>query len=357
MFERSRHRPKKVVYNPIMKILIIGGTRNLGTFMVPEFIQRGYSVSILNRGLTRDDLPKAIERLHADRTDPDELRAALKNRSFDVVIDNALYKQPEAETIINILDGKVGQYIFLSSGQVYLVREGLERPFFERDYGGRLMPAPKVNTFGYEEWLYGVDKRRVEDTLFEANARSGFPSTSLRLPMVNSERDHYNRTYAYFLRLQDGGPILVPSTPNFRLRHIYGQDVVSACLRVIDTGLGKGGAYNISQEETVSLDEYLELLARLMGLETPPMLVRLRRDLLEANGFLPDCSPFSERWMSELDNTLSKSELGMTYTPLAEYLGKIVRYYQETPPPQPAGYRRRRAELLLVEQEGASAVS
>ncbi len=340
-----------------MNILIIGGTRNLGTFMVPQFIQRGYSVTLLNRGLTYSELPKEIERLRADRTNPDELRNALKGRSFDVVIDNALYKQAEAETIVNILDGKVGQFIFLSSGQIYLVREGLERPFSERDYDGRLMPAPKINTFGYEEWLYGVDKRRVEDTLFEAHARIGFPSTSLRLPMVNSERDHYNRTYAYFLRLQDGGPILVPSTPNFRLRHIYGQDVVTACLRLIDTGTGKGSAYNISQEETVSLDEFLELLARLMGQEAPPTIVRLRRDLLEANGFLPDCSPFSERWMSELDNTLSKSELGMTYTPLAEYLARIVRYYHETPPPPPAGYRRRRAELLLVEQEGASAVS
>ncbi|MBE2182078.1 MAG: NAD-dependent epimerase/dehydratase family protein [Anaerolineae bacterium] len=343
--------------NSIMDILIIGGTRNLGTFMVPAFLSRGYSVSVLNRGLTRDDLPDAVERLRADRNDPDDLRKALGGRSFDVVIDNALYKQPEAEAVVDILNGKVGQFIFLSSGQVYLVREGVERPFHENDYAGRLMPAPKINTFGFEEWLYGVDKRRVEDTLFEAHTRDGFPATSLRLPMVSSERDHYNRTYAYILRLQDGGPILVPTTPNFRLRHIYGEDVVAACLRLIDTGVGKGSAYNISQEETVTLDEYLHLLAKLMGLETPPAIVRMRRDLLEANGFLPDCSPFSERWMSELDNTLSKTELGMNYTPLAEYLARIVRYYQETAPPPPAGYRRRRAELLLVEQEGANAVS
>ena len=75
----------------------------------------------------------------------------------------------------------------------------------------------------------------------------------------------------------------------------------------------------------------------------------MRRDLLEANGFLPDCSPFSERWMSELDNTRSKRELGMTYTPVRTYLEKIVAYYAENPPPMPASYRRRRAELLLLE--------
>ncbi len=84
-------------------------------------------------------------------------------------------------------------------------------------------------------------------------------------------------------------------------------------------------------------------------------VVRVRRDLLEANGFLPDCSPFSDRWMSELDNARSKQELGMTYTPLPVYLQKIVTYYQQNPPPKPASYRRRRAELLLLEHSGSLA--
>jgi nucleoside-diphosphate-sugar epimerase len=341
--------------NP-MKILIIGGTRNLGNFMVNDFLARGHQVTVLNRGLTHDELPASVERLRADRTDKTQLARALRDRTFDLVIDNALYKQPEAETIIGLLHGSVGQYVFLSSGQVYLVREGIERPFREQDYEGRLMPAPKINTYGYEEWLYGVDKRRVEDTMFEAHARIGFPVTSLRLPMVNGERDHFNRMLAYILRLQDGEPILAPSTPNYPLRHVYSGDVVTACNRLIDTGLGKGRAYNISQDETVSLDEFLALLADIMGVGHH-QLVRVRRDLLEANGFLPDCSPFSERWMSELDNTLSREELGMTYTPLREYLMRIVAYVTANPPVQPAGYRRRRAELLLVTQIADGLVS
>lgn len=338
-----------------MDILIIGGTRNLGNFMVNDFLSRGYHVTVLNRGLTHDELPASIERLRADRTDVSQMTRALRDRTFDVVIDNALYKQPEAEAIITLLNGKVGQYIFLSSGQVYLVREGIERPFFEKDYAGRLMPAPKINTYGYEEWLYGVDKRRVEDTMFEAHVQHGFPVTSLRLPMVNSERDHFHRMLAYILRLQDGGPILAPSTPNYALRHVYSGDVVTACNRLIETGLGKGKAYNISQDETVTLDEFVGLLADIMGLS--PQIERVRRDLLEANGFLPDCSPFSERWMSELDNTLSKQELGMTYTPLRTYLSSIVDYVTANPPVQPAGYRRRRAELLLVSQIAEGLVS
>jgi nucleoside-diphosphate-sugar epimerase len=339
----------------IMNILIIGGTRNLGHFMVSDFLERGYHVTILNRGLTRDELPEQVERLRADRTDTAQLTTALKGRIFDVVIDNALYKQPEAEAIVKLLNGRVGHYIVLSSGQVYLVREGIERPFREDEYDGRLMPAPKINTFGFEEWLYGMDKRHVEDTLASAWGKSKFPYTALRLPMVNSERDHFNRLYAYILRLEDGGPILAPSTPNFRLRHVYGGDVVTAMNLLISSGKGKGQALNISQDETHTLEEFLDLLGEVMGMQ--PHLVRVQRDLLEGNGFLPDCSPFSERWMSELDNQLSKDALGMSYTPLRDALTRIVNHYRENVPQQPAGYRRRRAELLLVEQISEGMVS
>ncbi len=330
-----------------MNILVIGGTRNLGHLLVHQLIAQGHRVSVFNRGLTRDELPEQVERLRGDRTKKQQLARALDGKSFDVVIDNALYKQEEAEEIAALLKGRVGHYLFLSSGQVYLVREGAARPFTEDQYAGRLMPAPKPNTYGYEEWLYGVDKRRVEDALHKAWETNKFPYTSLRLPMVNSERDHFNRLYNYVLRLNDGDPILAPSTPNFPLRHIYGGDVIRALLLLIETGKGKGQVYNISQDETLTLEEFLGIVGDLMGVQ--PQVVRLKRDLLEANGFLPDCSPFSERWMSELDNTRSKTELGMTYTPVREYLERILRYYAENPPPTPRSYLRRRSELLLLE--------
>lgn len=331
-----------------MNILVIGGTRNLGHFLVHSLLDGGHQVTVLNRGKTLDELPKDVERLHADRTVAAQLEAALDGRTWDVVVDNALYNGREAETIVRLLNGRTGHYLFTSSGQVYLVREGAERPFTEDDYAGRVMPPPKPTTYSYEEWNYGVEKRQAEDTLTAAWESDGFPVTTLRLPMVSGERDHFSRIYNYMLRLKDGGPILVPTTPTFPLRHVYSGDVVEAIMTLIDTGLGKGRAYNISQDETVSLDEYLALLGELVG--APPTIVRVKRDLLEANGFLPDCSPFSDRWMSELDNRRSKVELGLDYTPLRTYLERIVAFYDEHKPRQPVSYRRRHAERMLAMQ-------
>ncbi|MCA0456955.1 MAG: NAD-dependent epimerase/dehydratase family protein [Chloroflexi bacterium] len=330
-----------------MNILIIGGTRNVGHFLAQELLNAGHTITLLNRGKTPDTLPDHIERLRADRTDPAQLEAALTGREFDVVIDNALYKQQEAETIVRLLNGRVGHYIFLSSGQVYLVREGLERPFSEDSYEGRLIPPPKANTFAYEEWLYGIDKRKAEDVLMAAK---DFPFTCLRLPMVNGERDHFSRLYSYVLRLKDGGPILVPETPDYALRHIYSQDVVKAILLAMQQP-AKGRAHNISQDETTTLGEFLGIVGDLLGVQ--PHLISIRRSLLEANGFLPDCSPFSERWMSELTNDRSKAELGMTYTPLREYLGKIIAHYEANPPRDPVGYKRRHREIQFAEASPA----
>ena len=292
--------------------------------------------------------PNSVERLHGDRTDPAQLVKALHGRSFDAVVDNALYKGAEVEPIVRLFNHEIGRYLFLSTGQVYLVREGAPRPFTEGDYDGRLMPPPKPNTFGYEEWMYGIEKRRAEDALQLAYEQQGFPYTSLRLPMVNSERDHFHRLYNYILRFERRQPR--SSRPRRRITRCgtFTRAMSSRrLLTLLDSGKGIGRAYNISQDETLPLDEFIGILGDLLGVEAE--VVRVRRDLLEANGFLPDCSPFSERWMSELDNARSKRELGLSYTPVREYLKKIVHYYQENPPGTPASYRRRRAELLLLE--------
>lgn len=327
-------------------ILVIGGTRNIGHQLVLRLLDAGHDVTTLNRGIGQDNLPDSVHRLRADRTDHQQMRRALMARHFDVVVDMVMYKGEEAESIVDLLSGQVGHYIFLSSGQVYLVREDIERPFREEDYTGRLLPPPKENTYAYEEWFYGMGKRNAEDTFAQAWQQTQFPSTALRLPMVNSKRDPFKRLYNYILRLKDGGPVLVPETPRFNLRHIYAPDVVRIVMQLIDQGPGPSQAYNISQDESVSIDEFLDLLGDILHVQ--PHIVRLKRSELVAAGLLPDCSPFSERWMSEMDNSRSKAELGISYTPLRDYLVELVDFYEKKRPSPPISYKRRRAELRMV---------
>ena len=120
-----------------MRSLIIGGTRNLGPSIVHALLQRGYEVAVFNRGQTRDDLPEEVERLRGDRTDSAQMKSVLGGREFDVVIDTTLYTGAEAEAAVRMFAGRVGRYIFLSTGQVYLVRLGAQTA------AGRIVRRPR----------------------------------------------------------------------------------------------------------------------------------------------------------------------------------------------------------------------
>jgi len=284
-----------------------------------------------------------VERVYGDRSRKQDLEKAISSRSFDAVIDTTLYTGADALTTLEVLKQRTGHYIFIGTGQVYLIRKNLSRPFREEDYEGELItpPLPEQES-DYRNWLYGINKREAEDHLFHAWEKDGFPVTSLRAPMINGERDHYGRILGYLRRMQDGGPILIPDDAGLPLRHVYCPDVARVAVDLMETGQGKGRAFNLSQDETVSLDEFLVMLAELLPAKL--QVIRAPRARLEELKLLPNCSPFSDPWMSGLDNQRSKEELGATYTPLPKYLKSIVEHYKQDMKLIPDGYKTRDLE-------------
>jgi nucleoside-diphosphate-sugar epimerase len=334
-------------------ILILGGTRNLGHVTAIALLEAGHNVTVINRGLTPDELPPDVHRLHADRADSEQMRRAINGHDFDLVLDTTTYTGGDARSAVEVFRGRVGRYVFVSTGQVYLVREGISRPFREESYDGPVMLEPPRGSEDYDSWTYGAWKRDAEDEFASAFARGGFPVTTIRLPMVASERDHYGRIQAYVARLLDGNAILVPDDHALPLRHVYVGDVARLIVELVKSRDGIGRAYNISYGESVSLVEFLEMLAA--AAKRPLDLRRVTRSDLTEAGLLPHCSPFSGRWMSELDNTRSLAELGegkITYTSPAEYLHSIVEDYSGRWQPDnmiPTGYGQRLKEKKFIE--------
>ncbi|MFI5207674.1 MAG: NAD-dependent epimerase/dehydratase family protein [Gemmatimonadales bacterium] len=324
--------------------LVIGGTRNLGPDLVAALVARGDRVTVLNRGVTRADLPREVLRLRADRSDAAALEVALRGRAFDLVVDTTLYAGPDAKAAARVLDGRVGRYVFWSTGQVYLVRTGLTAPFGEDDYDGPVMVEPPTSsTIDHDNWRYGVDKRAAEDALRTAFRSHAFPFVSLRMPMINSPRDHYTRLAAYVHRLLDGGPILIPDDQDaLRLRHVFGGDVVKATLRAGEPGVPAGSCLNIAQDETLTLEEMLAPVGRQLGRAV--VLKPVPRAELERRGLLPGCSPWSGRWMSVLANERARQVLGLRFMPPAEYLPALVETARALPASQVVGYQQRPRE-------------
>ncbi len=330
-------------------VLILGGTRNLGHFTALELIDAGHNVTVLNRGQTYDDLPPKVERLRADRRDTAQMRSALDSRSFDLVFDTTTYTGAEARQAVELFGGMTDRFVFVSSGQVYLVRENVERPFREEDYEGPVMPAPPAESQDYDDWKYGVDKRDAEEVFSAAASASGFPVTTLRLPMVASERDHRGRIQCYIARILDRGPFLVPDEQGLPLRHVYAGDVAGLVVSLVSGDKGIGRAYNISGGQSMSLDELIVTLSGITGLELH--VIRKPRAELDAEKLLPHCSPFSGKWMSELDNTRGIAELGAQYTAPEDYLRALVDDYRTRWMREdlvPIGLEQRQKEVLAA---------
>ncbi len=301
---------------------------------------------LFNRGTLPDAFGPRVERLGGDRTTSDFERL-LAGRSFDAAVDFAAYDGTDGRRAAEVLSGRVGHYVVISTGQVYLVRETCPCPAREGDYDGPLMPAP-ADPFDKGQWDYGVKKRALEDALVEAWEGRRFPSTRLRLPMVNGERDHFRRLERYLWRMLDGGPVLLPDGGGRVTRHVYSGAVVRAILALVGRADTHGRAYNLAQDETPTLGELLTLVAERLG--APARLVEIPSSRVRAAGLDPLLlSPFSGQWMSFLDPARAKAELGFRHEPLGSYLDKIVATFLAHPPAEvPPGYDHRAFEIGLL---------
>lgn len=329
-----------------MNVLVIGGTRFVGQLLTWRLVAGGHRVTLFNRGNHADPFGDRVERLRGDRTTGD-FAGLLGRREFDAAVDLVAFTGDNAVSVVNTLLGRVGHYVFISTGQVYLVKQSCTLPAREEEYDGSVRPEPD-DPDERASWCYGVDKRAAEDHLASAYVERGFPVTRLRIPMVNGERDYYRRIESYLWRILDGGPVVLPDGGTQICRHVYGGEVARAVSGLLGDSTTFGDVFNLSQDEQITVAELVSMLARLLGAE--PEIRAVSAERLLAEGIDPrEVSPFSGRWMSRLDASRARRRLGFQHEPLERYLEKIVAAFLAHPPAdRPEGYQRRAAEIRLA---------
>jgi nucleoside-diphosphate-sugar epimerase len=324
-----------------MHALVIGGTRFVGYLAAWRLLAGGHRVTLVNRGTRPDPFGNRIERLRGDRRT--DLGRLVAGRRFDAVLDLAGYDADDARGAIAALGGRIGHYVFVSSGQVYLVGNpaaGMHAAR-EQDYDVPLAPRP-TDPVDAAEWDYGAGKRAAEDALAAA---PGFPFTVLRIPMVHGERDYNRRLEGYLWRLLDGGPLLVPGAER-RVRHVYGAAVARTLVAVAEKP-PTGSAFNLAQRETPTLGELIAVLGEAIGARAT-VLAPPEAALVGAGLVVREVSPLSTRWMSFLDPARAERELGFTHEPLATYLGHIAASFLAHPPDAPPPALARRPDELAL---------
>ena len=94
-----------------MKVLYIGGTGNISSASSRLAIQQGVDLYLLNRGNTDVEIPGA-KTITCNIYNVDAAREALKDHSWDVVVNWIAFTPEHVENDIKLFSGKTKQYIF-----------------------------------------------------------------------------------------------------------------------------------------------------------------------------------------------------------------------------------------------------
>jgi nucleoside-diphosphate-sugar epimerase len=327
-----------------LRVLLVGGGGFIGSRVAAALVAAGHRVGVLTRG--RAPVPAGCEGIVGDRTDSVSIARALEGRRFDLTVDFHAMDAADIERLLTVPYAALGRYVMISSGQVYLIAEGAEPPFREEDAERTVNPEPVAGTPDHDQWLYGVGKRRAEQTLAALRGTHGVRAVALRLPIVHGEADPSLRLWAWLERLLDGGPILLPDGGTRPIRHLDVLDVGRAVAWLADHEPPRMMAYNLSPPESLSLRELLERMALLAGVS--PRFVDVPWNELRAAGLDERSFPYAGRWASVLDPTRVAGEWGFLATRIDDWLPRITRWYLEhRPAASHPGYSSRATEREL----------
>lgn len=329
-----------------MNILLIGGSKFLGYHLTHTLLNNDIRVTLFNRGQTADDFADSVERVTGDRKEYQRFHDLFHRRKFDAVIDLIAYDPEDAEVCERTFRDHIGQYIFISTGQVYLVTENKNLPAREEDFFQDLIPCPPGEEPAYE---YGIKKRQIEIFLREQYSFRKFPAVSLRCPIIHGPKDYTLRLYSYLMRIRDGNPLIIPHGGDSIIRHIYVHDVVQAILKILSDPTIRGEAFNLAQKEVLNLSEFLKMVGTLMNV--PVQTIEIPISGWGGNKISEDISPFSGRWVSYLDPSRAESELDFHSTPFEEWIPEVVEYFFEKyQGPFPENYQNREMETNLINE-------
>src|SRR5213596_1518182 len=237
-----------------LRILILGGTEFTGPYQVRYALSRGHKVTTFNRGKTHPgELPMEVEQLIGDRNGQLE---ALKNRQWDVVIDNPTTLPAWVRDAAQILKGNVERYVFISTISVYgEVKIGPDETAPTEKYEGadpykETLEAMKAS--GYK--TYGPLK-----ALSEKDAEKWFPGKTLiiRPGLIVGPGDETDRFTYWPVRIDRGGEVLAPGKPSDPVQFIDARDLAEWTIRMAENR--ETGIYNATgAAEPLGIGEMLD---------------------------------------------------------------------------------------------------
>ena len=115
-----------------MRILLLGGTGTLSSDIMKLSLEKGYDVSILNRGNNNERVDNRVSIHKANLYNIETVIQTLEGKSYEVIIDFFSRTAENIERLYSVLSNKCIQYIFISSACVYC-RDSEDKTFITEE--------------------------------------------------------------------------------------------------------------------------------------------------------------------------------------------------------------------------------
>jgi nucleoside-diphosphate-sugar epimerase len=234
-----------------LRVIVIGGTGHIGTFLVPRLVEAGYSVINVSRKRREPYVPNAawdrVQQASIDRVEAEaagDFGTRIRELDSDAVIDLTCYTLESARQLVEGVRSKVRH--FLHCGTIWVHGPARETPLTEE-----ADRAPVDD--------YGRRKAAIEDYLLTEARERAFPATILHpghlvgpgwIPINPAA----NFNLQVFAELARGEELALPNFGRETLHHVHADDVAQAfALSVAQPSASIGESFHVVSPAALTL--------------------------------------------------------------------------------------------------------
>ena len=245
-----------------MRIVVVGGTGHIGTFLVPRLVSAGHEVIVASRGkrepYVADPTWGAVEHIEIDRAAEDQagkFGPRVASLEADAVVDLICFTPESAEQLVDAL--KPRRPLLVHCGTMWVHGAGGGR----REAGGVTEDSQR-KPFGE----YGIKKAAIEKLLLDATRRGDARAVVLHPghlvgPGWNpvNPAGHFNLDV--FRKIARGETIVLPNEGMETVHHVHADDVAQAFeLAIAHPDSAIGESFHVVSPAPMTLRAYAEAM-------------------------------------------------------------------------------------------------
>jgi len=256
-----------------MRILVLGGTRFIGPYVVRRLVEMGHPVAVFHRGQTESTRLPPVRHLYGDHARLTDYVPDFRALAPDVVLDMIASTGEAGQLRIDTFKGLARRLVAISSADVYRA--------YDRFRGvdpGPPDPAPLTEDSPLRDRLfpYRDQARGPEDPFFSYEkilmeravmSTPELPGTIVRLPMVYGPGDPQHRLFPYLKRMDDRRPVILLAQDLAGWRGVRGyvEDIAHAIALCVADERAVGRIYHVADRQGLTEAGWVRRLARIAG--------------------------------------------------------------------------------------------